>query len=199
MTVAELSGVRYTPLKRGAERREWLQSGEKRITVHFVPYHGSWLNMIEIWFGILTSKCLKDGWYESVDTLRESIMGFVGTWNEHFAHPFSWTYRGDGLHGKAVRRFIRLLVMESAQVNVVFLTKQLLLMRNLVRGYWSHVGENDWQELLQVLLRNQTYVADVISSGTKEHQRENAERTLEELSSMLYDSLVKSGRITKSA
>ena len=53
-TVAELSRVPYSPLKTGAERRQWLQSQHKRIVVHFVPFHASWLNMVEIWFRILS-------------------------------------------------------------------------------------------------------------------------------------------------
>lgn len=57
--VAELSDETYTPIEHGAERRKWLQKDDKRIVVHFVPFHGSWLNMIEIWFGILNKKCLK--------------------------------------------------------------------------------------------------------------------------------------------
>lgn len=54
-TVAALSNVHYSYLKTGTERRQWLQSDNKRIVIHFVPFHGSWLNMIEIWFGILNN------------------------------------------------------------------------------------------------------------------------------------------------
>jgi hypothetical protein len=46
--VAELSNVTYDPLKTGFERRQWLQRENKRIVIHFTPFHGSWLNMIEI-------------------------------------------------------------------------------------------------------------------------------------------------------
>ena len=73
-TVAELSNVPYTHLKTGIERRQWLQSPKKRIIVHFVPFHASWLNMVEIWFGILKSKCLKYDQFVSVDQLRQAII-----------------------------------------------------------------------------------------------------------------------------
>ena len=43
--VAALSNATYVPLKTGEERRQWLQSDDKRIVIHFVPFHGSWLNM----------------------------------------------------------------------------------------------------------------------------------------------------------
>jgi len=78
-TVAELSRVPYSPLKTGAKRRQWLQSQHKRIVVHFVPFHASWLNMVEIWFGILKSKCLKYDQFFSVEQLRQSIIAFIDT------------------------------------------------------------------------------------------------------------------------
>ncbi|MCG2788861.1 MAG: transposase, partial [Actinomycetia bacterium] len=62
-------GITYTPLKTVEERKLWLSSGDKRITIHFVPFHGSWLNMIEIWFSLLEDKCLKNGWFQSVEAL----------------------------------------------------------------------------------------------------------------------------------
>ncbi len=190
-TVAELSGIKYTPLETGRERRQWLQSGDKRITIHFVPFHGSWLNMIEIWFGILGDKCLKNGWFGSVEALIQAIDNFALTWNEHFAHPFTWTYRGEGLHGKAVRRFMRLLQMESPQMDIRFLTKQLLLMGNMVRDYWIQVDKDDWQQLLHLVSQKQSYLSSVIVCGPREHQRAKAEQALECLTRMLYDNLVK--------
>jgi len=39
--VAELSAVRYPTLKNSAQRRQWLQSEDKRIVVHFLPFHAS--------------------------------------------------------------------------------------------------------------------------------------------------------------
>jgi len=198
-TVAELSGITYTPLKSGMERRQWLQSGEKRITIHFVPFHGSWLNMIEIWFGILGDKCLKNGWFGSVEALIQAIDNFALTWSEHFAHPFTWTYRGEGLHGKAVRRFMRLLQMESPQMDIRFLTKQLLLMGNMVRDYWIQVDKDDWQQLLHLVTQKQSYLSSVIVCGPREHQRIKAEQALECLTRMLYDNLVKHNGQARSA
>ena len=118
---------------------------------------------------------------------------------DNFAHPFKWTYRGDGLHRKVVRRFRRLLEMESPQLETVFLTKQLLLMGNLVGDYWSQVQETEWQELHHALCCQESYLSDLISSAKKERQKQKAQRALEELHRKLYDSLVKSGRIVKSA
>jgi len=191
-TVAGLSGMTYTPLKTGLERRAWLQTAGKRITIHFVPFHGSWLNMIEIWFGILAGKCLKNGWFSSVQALIQAIVDFAQTWNEHFAHPFTWTYRGEGLHGKAVRRFMRLLHMESSQMDIRFLTKQLLLIENMVRGYWTQVDTVDWQQLHHLVIQKESYLRGIIVGGTaKENQRSKAQHAFERLGRTLDDTLLK--------
>ncbi|RZB36567.1 MAG: hypothetical protein SRB2_02063 [Desulfobacteraceae bacterium Eth-SRB2] len=141
-TVGELSNVPYMPLKTGIERRQWLQSPDKRIVVLFVPFHASWLNMVEIWFGILKRKCLKHDQFFSVEQLREAIMAFIETWNEFYAHPFDWSYTGAGLHEKAVRRFSRLLSIETDQMDAKFLTGQLLLMSNLAEKHLKLVPRN---------------------------------------------------------
>ena len=63
---------------------------------HFVhtPIHASWLNQIEIWFGILHNRVLKYGSFESVQQLVEKVCGFIQHWNEFEAHPFRWKFRG---------------------------------------------------------------------------------------------------------
>jgi len=88
-TVAELSGVEYSPLATGHERRQWLQSADKRIVVHFVPFHASWLNMVEIWFGILKSKCLKYDHFTSVEQLPAAIIAFMDTWINFLLIPLN--------------------------------------------------------------------------------------------------------------
>ena len=197
--VAKLSGIIYTPLKTGKERRHWLQSGNKRITIHFLPFHGSWLNMIEIWFGLLGDKCLKKGWFESVDALVQALNNFTETWNKYFAHPFTWTYRGEGLHGKVVHRFMRLLLLESPQMEIGFLTKQLLLMRNMAQNYWIQVENRDWQQMLDLIVQKEIYIIGVIACNNKEKQRLKAEKALEELTKILYNNLVSQVPRAKSA
>jgi transposase len=188
--VAKLSHVKYKPLKTGKERRTWLQSEDKRIMVHFLPFHGSWLNMIEIWFGLLKNKCLKDGWFESVTTLRQAISDFIQTWNTYFAHPFTWTYNGEDLYGKVIRRFIKLLQIESQQMEINFLTKQLFLMKNLAQDYWVQVDNHDWERLFDLVTQKDAYIKELIASGPKEKQRLKATQSLTELTSVLSDNLV---------
>ena len=188
-TVAKLSDAEYTSLETGKERRAWLQSENKRVVVHFLPFHGSWLNMIEIWFGILKKKCLKDGWFESVPLLCQAIYDFIETWNNHFAHPFTWTYRGEDLHGKVVRRFAKLLQIESQQMDIGFLTKQLLLMINICQGYWLQVDNKNWQLLFDSITQKDSYLKDIIVRSDKAKKRLNAEQALRELSAILFDNV----------
>ena len=190
-TVAKLSDVEYTPLKTGKERRVWLQSEDKRIVVHFLPFHGSWLNMIEIWFGLLKRKCLKDGWFESVPLLIQAVYNFIETWNVHFAHPFTWTYSGEDLHGKVVRRFIKLLQIESQQMEIGFLTKQLLLMTNICQGYWRQVDNKDWLLLLNSITQKNFYIKDIIVRSDKASRRLKAEQALTDLTAILFDNVGK--------
>lgn len=166
-TVAELSRVPYSPLKTGIERRQWLQSPDKRIVVHFVPFHASWLNMVEIWFGILKNKCLKYDQFFSVGQLRESIIAFIDTWNEFYAHPFNWSYTGEGLHGKAVRRFSRLLSTETDQMDAKFLTSQLLLMSNLAEKYLSLIPSAEWLHLIHVATEKNDYITNIVESDPR--------------------------------
>lgn len=175
-TVAALSGVPYTPLKTGAQRRAWLQSEHKRIVVHFVPFHASWLNMIEIWFGILQGKCLKYGHFFSVEQLCQDIVAFIETWNECFAHPFSWSYTGEGLHAKAVRRFCRLLAIQTEQMDAKFLTSQLLLMSNIADHYIDLIPSADWLQLLQLAVENDQYITNVIEADTKPRRQNTARK-----------------------
>jgi transposase len=173
-TVAKLSGVRYPALKTGAERRQWLASEDKRIVLHFVPFHASWLNLVEIWFGILKSKCLKYGHFFSVEQLCQDIVAFIDTWNECFAHPFSWSYTGDGLHAKAVRRFSQLLAIETDQMDCRFLKSQLLLMSNIAENYLGLIPPADWLRLLQLAVEKESYMTSIIEADTGPRRKKTA-------------------------
>jgi transposase len=183
--VAELSNVTYDPLKTGFERRQWLQRKNKRIVIHFTPFHGSWLNMIEIWFGILHKKCLKHQSFESVQLLQETIEEFIETWNKFFAHPFTWKYTGEGLHEKAITRFNKLLLIESKQMDIKFLTKQLLLMSNITKTYYKKVNTKVWKQLHDLIINKKDYINSIISSATKERQVVKAQRALDQFNTIM--------------
>jgi len=67
----------------------WLKR-HPRFRPHFVPTSSSWLNLIERWFGELTSKRVRRGSFESVEDLQDAITEFMAVWNEK-PRPFIWT------------------------------------------------------------------------------------------------------------
>ena len=69
---------------------------QKRLHLTFTPTHASWLNQIEIWFGILTRKIVRRGIFKSRQELVERLMNFIATYNQE-ARPFQWTYTGSPL------------------------------------------------------------------------------------------------------
>ena len=58
--------------------------------------HASWLNQIEIWFGILTRKMVRRGIFKSREELVKKLMDFIAVYNKE-ARPFQWTYTGNPL------------------------------------------------------------------------------------------------------
>jgi transposase len=77
--------------------KEWLSHKKRKITMHFTPTYSSWLNMIEIWFGIITKDVLKNGVWKSKKQLVDQMMAYIKTYNETRAKPFNWTYTGKPL------------------------------------------------------------------------------------------------------
>jgi transposase len=77
----------------GADAKAWLAK-HPRVRFVFTPKHGSWLNQVEIWFGILTSKALRHRSFETPGALDRAIYRFGRYWNDVLARPFEWTYTG---------------------------------------------------------------------------------------------------------
>jgi len=77
----------------GAEARAWLGC-HSRVRFVFTPKHGSWLNQVEIWFGILTRTVLRYASVDSLKALDRIVLAFTKRLNEVIGHPFAWTYTG---------------------------------------------------------------------------------------------------------
>lgn len=70
---------------------EWL-AAHPNVTFHFTPTSASWLNQVEIWFGIFQRKTLRNASFASIDQLIGAIGDFTAAYNEN-ATPFVWRKR----------------------------------------------------------------------------------------------------------
>ena len=62
------------------------------VHFHFTPTSASWLNQVEIWFGILSRKALRGLSTKNTAELRQAIEAFIKAYAEH-AKPFKWRKR----------------------------------------------------------------------------------------------------------
>lgn len=69
----------------------WL-ARHPNVHFHFTPTSASWLNQVEIWFGILSRKALRGLSAKSTAELRQAIEAFIKAYTEH-AKPFKWRKR----------------------------------------------------------------------------------------------------------
>ncbi|MBI2842911.1 MAG: IS630 family transposase [Armatimonadetes bacterium] len=81
----------------------WLAE-HPQVTFHYTPTSASWLDMVEIWFGILSRKALRGASFRSTEELRTAIEAFIAAY-EQTAKPFVWRKRE--VAGSQLRNTIR--------------------------------------------------------------------------------------------
>lgn len=84
-----------------ADINAWLEKNP-RITLHFTPTSGSWLNLLEVFFGIIARQAIRRGSLASVKELLTAISRFIDGWNER-CHHFIWTKTADEILPHATR------------------------------------------------------------------------------------------------
>jgi transposase len=67
----------------------WL-AAHPRFHFHFVPTSSSWLNLVERWFGKITTDRIRRGVFKSVAELEAAILDYIRHNNEN-PQPFVWT------------------------------------------------------------------------------------------------------------
>ena len=69
----------------------WLAQ-HPNVHFHFTPTSASWLNQVEIWFGIMSRKVLRGANFKNITELRQAIEAFIAAYNPK-AKPFKWRKR----------------------------------------------------------------------------------------------------------
>lgn len=70
---------------------EWLEEHPK-VFFHFTPTSASWLNQVEIWFGIMSRKVLRGASFTGISELKTAVEKYIAAYNKG-AQPFVWKKR----------------------------------------------------------------------------------------------------------
>lgn len=190
--VAKYSKVKCPPeseLNNMENRRKWLESNDKRIIFHFTPFHGSWLNPAEVGISIISAKCFNES-YSCAEEMHESIMTCVEFRNRFMASPFDWKYKGDDLHEKAVKRFTQQInSAEVEKTELRILTKQFLLMRNLLRDYKQKISDKYWGRFKTAYLRKEDIFMKKVADEEGPIRKKKAQWAINELKKALDEFL----------
>ncbi len=73
------------------KNEQWLENN-KNVTFHFTPTSASWLNLVEVWFGVFTRKSLNGASFNSTQKLSEHIHAYVKAANQNPTR-FVWKKR----------------------------------------------------------------------------------------------------------
>lgn len=91
-------------LKSMASRQQFLSERSHRVRFVYLPKHTSWLNQIEIVFGIVSRRVMRRGNFKSQEHLKERLLDFIDYFNSTFAKPFQWNYTGRHIQPNGIRR-----------------------------------------------------------------------------------------------
>ncbi len=111
--IAKLEGIDGSKLGRKgksgilqsmASRQAFLIDRGHRVRFVFLPKHTSWLNQIEIIFGIVSRRLLRHSNFKSIAELKQRLTDFIDYFNRTFAKPMRWTYTGRPVKNRLTKR-----------------------------------------------------------------------------------------------
>lgn len=73
-------------------RQKFLRNKKHKIAFLYTPKHASWMNQIEIVFGVISRKAVRRGSFFSKDHLKQRLSAFIEYFNTRLAKPFKWSY-----------------------------------------------------------------------------------------------------------
>ncbi|WP_244532407.1 transposase [Methylocapsa palsarum] len=56
--------------------KDWLAK-RPRFHFHFIPTSSSWLNLVERWFGLITTQLIRRGAFKTVEELERTIRDYI--------------------------------------------------------------------------------------------------------------------------
>jgi putative transposase len=88
---------------KSAEVKQWLKPAKRqRFHFHFTPTSSSWMNQVERFFALITTRMIRRGTFHDVAQLEQAIYKWLASWNGEPA-PFVWKASADVILDK-VRR-----------------------------------------------------------------------------------------------
>jgi transposase len=72
----------------GNEIDKWL-TRHTNVRLHYTPTGSSWLNQVEMWFGVITRQAIRRGTFKSLVHLIRRIEDYLRNWNQD-PKPFEW-------------------------------------------------------------------------------------------------------------
>ena len=105
-------GTHKTPTVKG-----WL-ARHPRFHVHFTPTSGSWLNLVERWFALISERQIKRGTHRSTLELERAIRDYLDIYNDA-PQPFVWTKTADQILDSVARFCKRISDQDTHMVATV--------------------------------------------------------------------------------